>query len=84
MQVLVMYDIASSRLRLKVAETCLDYGLDRIQFSVFLGDLSEPQRRALIATLQDLIGDEPSKLCILPIPQNAMAAAFTYEQEAAM
>jgi CRISPR-associated protein Cas2 len=39
----VVYDISSDRTRDKVAKRCLDYGLYRVQKSVFLGDL-EPNR----------------------------------------
>ena len=34
---LLVYDIPDDRKRTKIADACLDYGLDRIQFSAFLG-----------------------------------------------
>ena len=40
MQTLIVYDIPNDRIRGKIADVCLDYGLDRIQWSAFLGDLA--------------------------------------------
>ncbi len=40
MKVLLVYDIPDDRVRTRVAETCLDYGLLRIQYSAFFGELS--------------------------------------------
>ncbi|NJL05964.1 MAG: CRISPR-associated endonuclease Cas2, partial [Chloroflexaceae bacterium] len=40
MRVLVLYDISDDRARQRVADACLDYGLERVQFSVFVGALS--------------------------------------------
>ncbi len=48
MQTLVVFDIGSNKLRAKVENACRDYGLERAQFSAFIGDLS-PQRRANLA-----------------------------------
>jgi len=36
MNCIVIYDIVDDGLRSKVADTCLDYGLARIQYSAFL------------------------------------------------
>jgi CRISPR-associated protein Cas2 len=35
----VVYDISNDRTRTKVARRCLDFGLYRVQKSVFLGDI---------------------------------------------
>ena len=40
MNTLVIYDITEDKIRNKVAEVCKDYGLTRIQWSAFLGELS--------------------------------------------
>ena len=34
---LVVYDISNTRVRTKIADLCLDYGLSRIQLSAYLG-----------------------------------------------
>jgi CRISPR-associated protein Cas2 len=36
----VIFDISKDRTRTKIADPCLDYGLYRVQKSVFLGDLA--------------------------------------------
>jgi len=47
MQCLVIYDIPDDRARQRVADACLDYGLQRIQYSAFVGNLSRAHQRAL-------------------------------------
>src|SRR2546425_9566809 len=43
----VMYDIEDDRVRYRVSEVCLDFGLERIQFSVFRGKLNRNKREEL-------------------------------------
>ena len=45
MQTLVIYDIPDDRIRNKIGEACKDYGLERIQYSAFLGDMNHNRRR---------------------------------------
>ena len=40
MRYLLIYDISHDGVRTKVADACLDYGLERIQYSAFLGSLT--------------------------------------------
>ena len=46
MNTLVIYDITEDKIRNKVAEVCKDYGLTRIQWSAFLGELSNNHRES--------------------------------------
>ena len=39
MRYVVIYDVSDDNLRTLVAETLKDYGLQRIQYSGFMGDL---------------------------------------------
>ncbi len=55
MQTLVIFDIGCTRLRNAVINTCQDFGLDRIQFSVFQGALKEAARERLTAKFASLI-----------------------------
>src|SRR5690606_20679629 len=59
--VLVMYDISNDRIRGKVADTCMDYGLDRIQFSAFYGQLGRNHREELMLRISTLLGDAGGK-----------------------
>nr|HML25473.1 CRISPR-associated endonuclease Cas2 [Methanomethylovorans sp.] len=47
MLVWVIYDIAENSTRKKVSDRCKDYGLYRVQKSVFLGDLNANPRDSL-------------------------------------
>ena len=40
MRVLLVYDIPDDAKRAKIADVCLDYGLERIQYSAFTGNLA--------------------------------------------
>lgn len=51
-RVIVVYDISDDGVRHRVSETCLDYGLDREQFSVFTGRLKAIHIRELTKLLR--------------------------------
>jgi len=55
MHVLIIYDIKNDRLRTKISNTLKDWGLERIQYSVFIGDLTSDQRRMLEVYLNEII-----------------------------
>ena len=46
---------------------CLDFGLERIQFSVFRGKLNRNKREELLDRLTAELGDEPGKILIQPV-----------------
>jgi CRISPR-associated protein Cas2 len=64
-RIMVVYDISDDRSRHKVSETCLDYGLDREQFSVFTGRLSARHIKEMSKVLRSLI--ECGYVLIVPI-----------------
>jgi CRISPR-associated protein Cas2 len=63
----VLYDIESDRIRAKVADACLDYGLTRLQYSVFIGPLSKNRREEIFTRLADLLGGENGSLIVQPV-----------------
>lgn len=64
MQVLICYDVADNRLRRQLVKRLEKYAV-RIQYSVFLGDLTEQQLRELNAFADKLLSeDEKSKFFI--------------------
>ena len=67
LRTLVMYDIENDRIRYRVSEACLDFGLERIQFSVFRGKLNRNKREELLDRLTAELGDEPGKILIQPV-----------------
>jgi CRISPR-associated protein Cas2 len=68
LRTLVIYDIEDDRIRLRISETCLDYGLVRIQFSAFLGTLNRNKREELFLKLSSLLDDNPGKILPSRIP----------------
>lgn len=66
-KVLVVYDIVNDRIRSKVADACLDYGLDRIQFSAFAGELSRNHQQELMLKIKRLLGDSAGTITLVPI-----------------
>ena len=67
MYTLVIYDIVDDRLRTRIAETCKDYGLQRIQYSAFLGDLNRNRREELQQRLRRLLGKKEGNIQIYPL-----------------
>ena len=67
MHCLLIYDIPNDRIRTKVADACLDYGLDRVQYSAFSGDISRNYQAELFQKLTDLLGKEAGNVQLIPI-----------------
>jgi len=51
----VIYDIAKDKTRTKIAKRCLDFGLYRVQRSVFLGDLQANRVDEIFLFSQELL-----------------------------
>lgn len=62
MKCLLVYDISHDRTRTRIADFCLDYGLDRIQYSAFLGDLARTHQEELMLKIGDRLGDRNGKV----------------------
>lgn len=67
MPIYVIYDIVEDQVRKKIADVCLDYGLERIQYSAFLGELNPTRRSAMIKRLQEKLGKEEGKIEIIMV-----------------
>ena len=63
----VIYDISSDNLRTLVAERLKDYGLQRIQYSGFMGDLRRDQLNSLLVELKNLIKDQVENVQFFPM-----------------
>jgi len=81
LRTLVIYDIEDDRIRLKISETCLDYGLVRIQFSAFLGTLNRNKREELFLKLSSLLADNPGKILLQPICDKDVKGILLKENE---
>jgi CRISPR-associated protein Cas2 len=71
--ILVIYDCQNDKIRTRASETCLDYGLTRIQFSAFLGRLNRSMREELFLKLCALLDDSPARILVQPICESDMA-----------
>ena len=80
MRVLLVYDIVNDRQRTKVADACLDYGLDRIQYSAFSGLLSRTHQEELMLRISAIIGDGAASVLLYPIDEKAWQKRLTFEQ----
>ena len=67
LRTLVIYDIEDDKIRLRISETCLDYGLTRIQYSAFLGMLNRNKREELFLRLTSILDDRAGKIMLQPI-----------------
>jgi len=69
MRYVVIYDITDDNLRSRVAELLKDYGLERIQYSAFLGLLPHRKRRSLAVDLRRLLasGCETDNVQFFPL-----------------
>jgi CRISPR-associated protein Cas2 len=63
----VVYDISSNRTRTKVAKRCLDFGLYRVQKSVFLGDIAVNRIEEIILFSRELMSLEKDSVYVFPM-----------------
>lgn len=64
---LLVYDIPDDSKRAKIADACLDYGLDRFQFSAFSGWLLPTQQEELILKIKKILGKKAGNVQMFPI-----------------
>ncbi len=67
MRCLVIYDIPDDRTRTRVSDACLDYGLERVQWSAFMGELNHTLQRELLLKIRNILGKKAAKVRLLPI-----------------
>lgn len=61
----VIYDITKNRNRKKISDLCKDYGLERMQYSSFVGVLTKNKAEMLAIEVQRFLTDN-DKLFIMP------------------
>jgi len=75
----VFYDITEDSTRNKVASLCLDYGLMRVQKSVFCGEISQKTLSELSGRIRKTVegtGGEESVM-FLPVCENCIAGVIS-------
>jgi CRISPR-associated protein Cas2 len=66
---IVIYDIPSNRARSRVADVCMNYGLNRIQYSAFAGDLLRTHQEELVERARKCLGRRAGKIYLYCIGQ---------------
>lgn len=80
MRYLLIYDISHDGTRNKVADVCLDYGLERIQYSAFLGQLTSAHQRELLLKIRRRLGNHGANIQLFPLDERAWATRHTIER----
>lgn len=81
MKCLLLYDIPDDKIRTKIATFCLDYGLDRIQYSAFMGDLSSNHQEELMLKLARRLGKAAGKIDLFPVCKEDWRGRISIEQQ---
>lgn len=80
MRCLLIYDITHDGTRTKVADACLDYGLERIQFSAFFGELSNTHQRELLSKIERRIGKHAANVQLYPLDEKSWSGRRVIER----
>lgn len=67
MKCLLVYDVPDDRIRTKVADICLDYGLTRIQYSAFLGEMGHNRQEEILQKIRRKVGKKDANVQVFPI-----------------
>jgi CRISPR-associated protein Cas2 len=63
----VVYDISDDKVRNRVARRCLDFGLYRVQKSVFLGDLAPNRVEEVLLFSRELLDPDTDSVYVFPM-----------------
>lgn len=67
------YDIENNNLRTKIAELLQTAGLERVQYSVFVGPLTESKRQGLLKKVEKMLGQRSNaNLLLFLLDANAL------------
>ena len=68
----VLYDIENDRARNRVAQRCKQAGLYRVQWSVFLGEITDHRKDELELQIAELIDEAQDKVYIFPMSRQEL------------
>jgi CRISPR-associated protein Cas2 len=83
MNILLIYDIPHDGIRTKIADLCLDYGLDRVQYSSFMGRLRRTHQEELMLKIKKKLGKRPGDVRLIPICEKDWGSQLQICNEAA-
>lgn len=81
MQTLLIYDIPDDRARTQIADVCLDYGLQRIQYSAFLGELSRTHQEELLLKIKKKLGRKTGNIQLFPLDEQTWSKRKVIHQQ---
>lgn len=81
MRCLLIYDISHDGTRAKVADACLDYGLERVQYSAFMGELSWIHQKELLLQIKRRIGKHDANIQLFPLDEKSWISRRVIEQK---
>ncbi len=67
MKTILIYDIPDDKVRTKVADICLDYGLERVQYSAFFGELNANRQGEILQKIKRKIGKKAANVQLFPM-----------------
>jgi len=68
----VMYDIKKDKARTKIAKACEQSGLNRVQYSVFLGTLEKNEKDTLEIIINELMDKKTDSVYIFPMSKDEL------------
>ena len=68
----VMYDIKKDKVRTKVSKICEQTGLERVQYSVFLGTVNPNSKDTLELMIKELINPKTDSVYIFPMSKDEL------------
>ena len=80
MRCLLIYDIPDDGVRTRIADFCLDYGLDRVQYSAFLGELGTNHQEELMLKIEAKLGKAAGRIALYPICKQDWRGRLTIDQ----
>lgn len=81
MQCLIIYDITDDRARQRIADACLDYGLQRLQYSAFVGDLKRTHQRELFGEIKKRLGKRAGNIQLFSLDEKSWNSRRIIRQE---
>lgn len=81
MRCLLVYDIPDDGKRTKIADACLDYGLDRIQYSAFAGQLKLTHQDELMLKIKKILGRKAGNVQLFTLCAEDWAKRKVIEQD---
>ncbi|MHA1380735.1 MAG: CRISPR-associated endonuclease Cas2 [Candidatus Helarchaeota archaeon] len=83
MKFLVVYDIPQeyNRIRSRIVRILQDHGLERIEFSVFLGDLTRNEAETVSMKLESVVQKVPADVRLFALCQNCLDKSIIVKEK---